>query len=252
MWGTIKGNRPLQMWVLTGASDKIAQTTGGQTAVATMLNGILIGSYTATTMISNAGMLVGLAFAVVGGILVSKMGAKKITSLGSWAAVILYGLLIAFCVFLGPDGMKSIGTMGTAMIIYIVFMMLGTGVRMVLTMAQEVMRADVTDYEIERSGNFMLGTVSGVYSFIDKLVSSLASTIAALCISLIGYKNVMPQMGDAATWAVLGMTMFLSFGLPIIGWICNIVAMRFYELDKDRMVEVQKHVAEMRAENSEQ
>lgn len=36
------------------------------------------------------------------------------------------------------------------------------------------------------------------------------------------------------------------FGLPIIGWLCNIIAMKFYELDKERMVEVQKNIAEMK------
>ena len=61
------------------------------------------------------------------------------------------------------------------------------------------MRADVCDYELERSGNFMLGIVGGVYSFFDKIISSFAATIAALMVSLIGYKTVMPQMGDEAT-----------------------------------------------------
>ena len=32
----------------------------------------------------------------------------------------------------------------------------------------------------------------------------------------------------------------------IIGWLCNIVAMKFYELDKDRMGQVQKNIAEMK------
>ena len=41
--------------------------------------------------------------------------------------------------------------------------------------------------------------------------------------------------------------MFLMFGLPILGWLCNIVAMKFYKLNKEEMVEVQKKVAEMKA-----
>ncbi len=68
------------------------------------------------------------------------------------------------------------------------------------------MRSDVVDYELERSGKYMPAVVGGVF------------------------------------W----MTMFLSFGLPVIGWLCNIVAMKFYELDKDRMVQVQKNIAEMK------
>ena len=33
--------------------------------------------------------------------------------------------------------------------------------------------------------------------------------------------------------------MFLMFGMPILGWICNIIAMKFYEPDRERMVQVQ-------------
>ena len=106
------------------------------------------------------------------------------------------------------------------------------------------MRSDVVDYELERSGKYMPAVVGGVYSFIDKLMAALATTIATLCVAAIGYKNTMPQMGDKATSGVFWMAMFLSFGLPIIGWLCNIVAMKFYELDKDRMVQVQKNIAE--------
>ncbi len=37
------------------------------------------------------------------------------------------------------------------------------------------------------------------------------------------------------------MTMFLMSGMPMLGWICNIAVMRFYALDKERMVQVRKN-----------
>ena len=144
--------------------------------------------------------------------------------------------------------MSSIGKFGVPMIIYLVLNVGLTGFKMILSTASGVMRADVCDYEFERSGNFMPGTVGGVYSFLDKIISSLASTIAALMVSLIGYMTVMPQMGDKATHAVFWMTMFLAFGLPVIGWIFNVISMKYYDLDKERMVEVQKNIVAMKAE----
>ncbi len=36
----------------------------------------------------------------------------------------------------------------------------------------------------------------------------------------------------------------LVYGMPVIGWLCNIVAMKFYELDRNRMVEIQANIAE--------
>ena len=58
-------------------------------------------------------------------------------------------------------------------------------------------------------------------------------------------------MGYPATKGGFWSTMFLMFGLPILGWLCNIVAMRFYKLNKEEMVEVQKTVAEMKAKANE-
>ena len=43
------------------------------------------------------------------------------------------------------------------------------------------------------------------------------------------------------------MTMFLKFGLPIIGWIVTLVAMRSCPLTKEEMVHVQKRIAEKKA-----
>lgn len=40
--------------------------------------------------------------------------------------------------------------------------------------------------------------------------------------------------------------------LPVIGWIFNVVAMKYYDLDKERMVEVQKNIAAMKAEQDSQ
>ena len=40
------------------------------------------------------------------------------------------------------------------------------------------------------------------------------------------------------------LTMALVYGMPILGWLCNIVAMKVYSLDKERMVEIQTNIAE--------
>lgn len=122
---------------------------------------------------------------------------------------------------------------------------------MVLTTTSTAMRADIVDYEYARTGNYLPAVISGVYNFIDKLITSLASTIAAFCITFIGYKDTVPQMGGSCNKGCILDDMFLMFGLPIIGWLCNIVAMKFYKLSKEEMVEVQKTVAEMKAKQNE-
>lgn len=247
MVSLLKDNKALRMYVITGASDKIAQQTASQSIVATMMSGILIANFKASTMINNAGTTVGIVCGFLGAMYIAKFGAKKAVSVWSTIAVGLSVAAIAFCLVLGPDKMNEIGKVGLVMAVYVVIMIGRTSITTILSVAENTMKADVTDYELERSGNYMPATVSGVYFFVDKWISSLSSTIAALGAAMIGYTTTMPQMGDAPTWPIFWMTMGLMFVFPMLGWICNIIAMKFYELDKERMVEVQKNIAERKA-----
>ena len=152
--------------------------------------------------------------------------------------------MFVLCVVLGPYGMSKIGVAGVPMILYIALMMGKNAAAMILNTAEGMMRADIADYELDRSGNFMPGMVGACYTFIEKTISSVGSAITAAAVALIGYKTVMPQMGDEPTISLFWLTMILSFGAPVIGWICNIIAMKFYELDRERMVEIQTNIAE--------
>jgi Na+/melibiose symporter-like transporter len=249
MWGILSKNRQVQLYMLTAVSDKLAQQTMSQAVVNTMMAGILIGSYVASTMVGNFTTIIGLVFAFGSGVFVSKMGAKRATKLFSWASIALSVAMVVYCFLLGgPNGMNKLATLGIPVIVYAVLMLLKSGSGMALTVAENIMRADVVDYECERSGKYMPSVVAGTYSFIDKTISAFGSTITLVCISLIGYANSTPQAGDAATWPIFWMTMFLMFGMPILGWICNIAAMRFYALDKERMVQVQKNISVMKEE----
>ena len=106
------------------------------------------------------------------------------------------------------------------------------------------MMADIIDYELDRSGKFIPAAVTGTYSFIDKLVSSFSAAIATGLVALIGYTSTMPQPSDSSTPAIFWMTMSLYFGLPLIGWVCTLCAMRKTPLSKEKMEEVQKSIQE--------
>ncbi len=241
MWEMFKSNRNVQMYMLTGVANKLAQQTGTQTIILTLLNGVLIGSYAATTMAGNFTQIVGIAFAFGGGIFISRWGAKKCTVAWSWISIGIATAAVGFCLLLGgAHGMQKLGAMGVPLVLWAVLNLAKSGSMMILTTANSAMRADIVDYEHARSGKYMPAVISGIYSFVDKLVSSLGSTVAAVSITFVGYVNSVPQLGDEATWPKFWMCMFLVLGLPMLGWICNIVAMRFYDLDKERMVEVQK------------
>ena len=115
---------------------------------------------------------------------------------------------------------------------------------MVVTVAQGAMRADVIDYELDRSGKFLPATVTATYNIVDQIISSLGAALALGAVALIGFTTVMPQPTDSPSTAILLMSLALFFGLPILGWAISLIAMRGYKLDRTEMIEVQKRVAE--------
>lgn len=241
MMKLLKENKAMQMYIVSAASDKLAQQTGSQAVVNTMLFGILIGNIQLGTMVSVIAMLPSIVFAVFGAKYAGKHGNKEAMVTWTWAALGVAVLSIVFCCV---ADLRSVTVAVVPTVIFFLLILFLNGSKMCITTATGAMCADIIDFELERSGKFLPAAVTATYSFIDKLISSLGSTIAAVCVSFIGYKTVMPQPTDEPSGAILGMTMFLYYGLPIIGWVCTLAAMRFSPLSKERMVEVQKSIQE--------
>ncbi len=240
----VRDNKPLRCYLVCGITDKIASNTNSQTVISTLLNGILIASYQTSNTINNASTAIGFVFAFLGGVYIAKWGVKKATVVTSWASIAFNAALAVMCFVLGPSGMSQIGAGGLVMYLYMALSMGKSASTMILGTAEGMMRSDVTDYELERSGNYMPGVVGAIYTFSEQIIASFGATIATFAVALIGYTTTMPQLGDNATWSVLWVVQIIVFGMPILGWLANIVAMRFYSLDKERMVEVQSNIAE--------
>ena len=234
-------NRPFQMYVVAAVSDKLAQQVISQTIVTTMLFGILIGNIQFGTMLSMFSMLPSIVFAIFGARYCGKHGSKEATVTWTWACAIIAVANILFCAFVD---MRSISTNMVMTVIFFVLLLLMNGAKRCVTTANGSMRADIVDYELDRSGKYIPAVVTATYNFIDQLISSLGITIATVCVSLIGYVNTTPQPTDAPTPAIKAMALFLYFGMPILGWICTLIAMRFFKLTKEEMVHVQKRIAE--------
>ena len=253
MLNVLKSNKPLQSYIMAAASDKIAQQAGGATIVATMLNGILIGNMTIATYLSVGGMFPSIIFAIIGARYCSKHGNKE--AIVNWAKYCIIANLVMiafFTVTWFTSGTHSIASFGITMIIYILLTLVCNGFMMAGTTANTAFMADIIDYELDRSGKYIPAVISGTYSLIDKLVSSFSQLIATGCVALIGYTATLPQPGDSPTGPIFGVTMFLRYGLAILGWLCTLWAMRNCRLGKREMVEVQKRIEDKKAALQEQ
>ena len=238
-------NRPFQMYVIAAVSDKLAQQVNSQTIVSTLLFGILIGNIQFGTMLSMISMLPSIIFAIFGARYCGKHGSKESTVTWTWVCIAIAVASILFCTAID---MRAVSTNIGLTVAFFVLLLAMNGAKMCVTTANGSMRADIVDYELDRSGKYIPGIVTATYNFIDQLISSLGVTIATLCVAAIGYVNTVPQPTDAPTPAIKAMAMFLYFGMPILGWVCTVIAMRFYKLSKQELVGVQKRIAEKKAE----
>ena len=137
-----------------------------------------------------------------------------------------------------------------AVVMVLIRLMLGNNaLKMIVSTATNAMRMDIVDYELYRSGNYLPATVSAVYSFIDKMISALAPMLATLLIGVVGYTGSnIPQASDVLTVGKRIITIALFCGMPILGWICTILAMKKFSLTREKMEEIQMDIAAKKSE----
>ena len=104
------------------------------------------------------------------------------------------------------------------------------------------MIADCTDYEMYRSGRFVPGMMGTMFSFIDKIISSFSAMIQGFALTLAGVGNVVIKPNEPVN-STFNMAIMVCFCIvPILGHIATIIAMRWYNLDKVKMAEIQEEL----------
>ena len=238
-WPVIKENRAIQMLIVAASTDKLAGSTARNTSVLVMIYGILIGNYGLSGTMGMVTLIPTLLLTAYGVRVASKFGSKKAMVGATWIAITIYSLLFVF--FNVADYTTvSLTNINLTTIIFVTLMILGAGASGVSGNIVIPMIADCSDYETYRTGKYVPGMMGTLFSFVDKLISSLAATIVGAVIAMIGYTTEFPQVGDAATAPLFWATMFLFIGMPVLGWIASVIALKFYPLDDKMMAEVQQ------------
>ena len=245
MVNVLMNNRPLQCYIASNASDKIAQQASAASIVSTMINGIIIGNMGLATILSMIGMLPSILFAIYGAKYAGKHGHME--SIVTWSRNCIFANL-AICLFFiitrFTVGTHSISQMGITLILYVLLTFACNGFAMCVTTANTGFMADVIDYELDRSGKYVPAVVAGTYSLVDKIISSFSAAIATAAVAIIGYTTTMPQPDDPMTPGVFWMSLSLRYGLAIIGWLITLIAMKFCKLTREEMVNVQTRISE--------
>lgn len=251
-WDVIKNNRAMQMLVLSASTDKLG-TSAKTSAIQVAFFACIAGS---TLLQSNVTAIITIPQAIAVFAMVTylapKFGQRKAMIVGSVGALITNALLICLSLLGDPTTMTSDPETGALhwgyfLILYVILTIVAQGFQSTAGNIVIPMTADVADYEVYRSGKYVPGLIGTIFSFVDKLISSLGPMIAGWMFAIVGFSDHNPVMGDEATWSLRVGVAFCMYGVIMIGLVCNLIAMHFYPLTKGKMEEIEGSIAEIKA-----
>lgn len=240
-WEIIRYNKPIRMLIIAACTDKFASTVYGHAAVGVMLFGIMMKDYSIAGLIGLVTAVPTLVIVTLG-IRVAQRFGQRYALLVFTNLAILFQVMMTVLLAVGQVdhihfSLKHIN--GITIAFFIIFVLLN-GSKSITNNMVVPMIADCSDYEVYRSGKYVPGLMGALFSFVDKIFAALGTAFVGLVLILMGYGKELPQISDPLTVKIKWITIFLYCIVPILGWICSIVALKFYKLDKTTMLKIQK------------
>lgn len=238
----LKANKELQRLMVAGAGCKLAFSIATNMTVLCMLYGAMMGNYSGLYLPM---MIVGYVFSVPFFLLTvrtsQKHGQKASLVRYTRLALVMYvGVLVLLLMWKqGAGGVRlSLRPVNLYTVLFVLFFGVGYGAYYATADMPIPMVADCSDFETYRSGRYIPGIMGTLFSLVDKLVSSLGSTIVGAAVAMIGIRT----LPDGNTPYADGMHMVvlvLFCIVPMLAWIATLIAMRGYTLTGEKMKEVQ-------------
>jgi len=252
----LKKNRPLQMMIVARATDMFANTCK-TSAVTLIIFGIVIGNYALNGGFGLYTTIFGLVMMTLGiGTIGRKLGMKKAMQVGSLGVIVFDTIGVLIFLLMDPKtlclpgytngyGEAFSGFSAFTVALFLVTV-IGGGFQMITSSIIPPMIADVNDYEASRSGKFMPGMVGTLFSFMDKMISSFGPMLVGAGFAAIGFADKLPDLDTPYSSKLFVFGLIFYFGLELIGAACNLVAMKYYDLTPERMLEIEAKIHKMR------
>lgn len=251
-WDVLKHNRAIQMLVVSASTDKLAMTTQSNATVGIIIYAIICGNYAMSGAMAAYTSIPTMLFLFFGvGYIATRLGQRKAMIFGTIGGLVCCILQFILFYVADPTTLSFPGYEGFAgwNFFTLAFMILWLGMKGFTGISGNIvipMTADCADYEVYRSGRYVPGLMGTLFSFVDKLISSLGATIVGLMCATIGFKSELPTIDTPYSSQLKFIGLFCMFGLLIFGLICNLIAMKFYPLTKEKMEEIQAEIADIK------
>lgn len=238
----LKANKELQRLMVAGAGCKLAFSIATNMTVLCMLYGAMMGNYGGLYLPM---MIIGYVFSVPFFLLTVRTSQKH----GQKASLVRYTRL-AFVMYVGVLALLLFWKQGEAAftlslfpinlysVLFIICFGVGYGAYYATADMPIPMVADCSDYETYRSGRYIPGIMGTLFSLVDKLVSSLGSTIVGAAVAMIGIRTL-PDGNTPYAEGMHGVVIVLFCVVPMLAWAATLLAMKGYTLTGARMKEIQ-------------
>lgn len=238
----LKENKELRMLMLAGGSTKLAFSIATNASVSCMLYASMMGNYSGLYLpIYIVCYAASVPFFLLSVRTAQKKGQKAALTLYTRIALICYiAVLVLLLIWKQGNAatLLSLTDLNIYTLVFVFFYAVGYGAYYSTADMSIPMVADCSDYETYRSGKYVPGIIGTMFSLVDKLVSSLGSTIVGFAVLMIGIETL-PDTNTAYAPGMKWVVIILFCILPMLAWLLTQYAMNNYTLSGRRMQEIQ-------------
>lgn len=232
----IKHNKPIRMLVTAASVNKFTSMVYSNITVGVIIFGIMMQNYKLSGTIGLVTAIPNLLVVTIGVIVAQRLGQKRAFQTFTWLAI---GFQVVMTVLLAFFDLTAIGfNLSFLSISFFIIYIFLNGCKSVSNNIVIPMIADCSDYEVYRSGLFVPGLMGALFSFIDQVVSAFGTAFVGLVVAMIGFRDTLPQVDDKLTPQLKLIAILCYCIVPILGWLTSLHSMKYYELDKERMREI--------------
>lgn len=222
----LKTNKALQMLVVGASTEKLGWTLSNAANVYLFSNIIM-----STQMMGKVAMYIlwpSIGVVCIGVLVARKIGLRKSFIFANWFSLVALIALLLIRPF-SPDMLW----------LFIILVVIQQASFNFFSNLINPLVADCTDYQTYLSGKFMAGTIGGVFSLVDKGISSISTTLLGGMLALAGIGHTVIPQNTPAPDSLYMVVLISMYILPIFAHITTLFAFKHYPLSLEFMEKIQ-------------